>query len=30
MVTASGLVYRIDLATGNEGFQTSIFFQYPW
>jgi hypothetical protein len=30
MVTASGLVYRIDLATGNEGSQTSIFFQYPW
>jgi hypothetical protein len=30
MVTASGLVYRIDLASGNEGFQTSIFFQYPW
>jgi len=30
MVTASGLVYRLDLASGNEGFQTSIFFQYPW
>jgi len=30
MVVASGLVYRIDFATGNEGFQTSIFFQYPW
>jgi len=30
MVTASGLVYRIDLATGYEGIQTSIFFQYPW
>jgi len=30
MVTASGLVYRVDLATGNEGFQTSVFFQYPW
>jgi outer membrane protein assembly factor BamA len=30
MVTASGLVYRVDLASGNEGFQTSIFFQYPW
>jgi hypothetical protein len=30
MVTASGLVYRLDLATGDEGFQSSIFFQYPW
>jgi hypothetical protein len=30
MVTASGLVYRVDLASGNEGFQTSVFFQYPW
>ena len=30
MVTASGLVYRIDLASGNEGFQSSVFFQYPW
>jgi hypothetical protein len=30
MVVASGLVYRIDFATGNEGFQTSVFFQYPW
>jgi hypothetical protein len=30
MVTASGLVYRLDLASGNEGFQSSIFFQYPW
>ena len=30
MVTASGLVYRIDLASGDEGFQSSIFFQYPW
>lgn len=30
IVTASGVVYRIDLATGQEGFETSIFFQYPW
>lgn len=30
MVTASGLVYRLDLASGDEGFQSSIFFQYPW
>ncbi|MFI5304936.1 MAG: hypothetical protein ACHQYP_09105 [Nitrospiria bacterium] len=30
VVTASGLVYRIDLASGYEGFQPSIFFDYPW
>jgi len=30
MVTASGMVYRVDFASGNEGVQTSIFFQYPW
>ncbi|MFI5345982.1 MAG: hypothetical protein ACHQ51_06375 [Elusimicrobiota bacterium] len=30
VVTASGLVYRLDLAGGDEGFQPSIFFQYPW
>lgn len=30
IVTASGVVYRVDLATGREGFQTSVFFQYPW
>lgn len=30
IVTASGVVYRIDLADGDEGFQPSIFFQYPW
>lgn len=30
IVTASGLVYRLDLATGDEGFQPSVFFQYPW
>jgi hypothetical protein len=30
VVTASGLVYRLDLAEGNEGFQPSVFFQYPW
>lgn len=30
MVTASGLVYRLDFATGDEGFQPSVFFQYPW
>ncbi|MBI3995274.1 MAG: BamA/TamA family outer membrane protein [Nitrospirae bacterium] len=30
LVTASGVVYRLDLATGQEGFEPSIFFQYPW
>lgn len=30
VVTASGLIYRLDFATGDEGFQPSIFFQYPW
>lgn len=30
VITASGLVYRLDLAAGDEGFQPSVFFQYPW
>lgn len=30
VVTGSGLVYRLDLAGGQEGFQPSVFFQYPW
>lgn len=30
IITASGLVYRLDLATGDEGAQPSVFFQYPW
>lgn len=30
VVTASGVVYRIDLGFGDEGFQPSVFFQYPW
>lgn len=30
VVTASGVVYRLDLGYGREGFATSIFFQYPW
>ena len=30
VITASGLVYRLDLAGGDEGFQPSVFFQYPW
>ncbi|MDX6769621.1 MAG: hypothetical protein SF051_08825 [Elusimicrobiota bacterium] len=30
IVTASGLVYRLDLGKGDEGWQPSVFFQYPW
>lgn len=30
VVTASGVVYRVDLGFGDEGFQPSVFFQYPW
>jgi len=30
MVTASGIVYRVDLAFGDEGFVPTIFFMYPW
>ena len=30
MVTASGIVYRIDLAFGDEGFVPTVFFMYPW
>lgn len=30
IVTASGLIYRFDIAAGQEGIQPSIFFQYPW
>lgn len=30
LVTASGIIYRLDLATGSEGAQPSIFFNYPW
>lgn len=30
IVTASGVVYRVDLAVGEEGFAPSVFFQYPW
>lgn len=30
MITASGLVYRLDLAQGNEGFETTMFINYPW
>ncbi len=30
IVTASGVVYRVDLAASREGFEPSVFFQYPW
>lgn len=30
IVTASGVVYRVDLGFGGEGVQPSVFFQYPW
>ncbi len=30
MVTASGIVYRVDLGFGDEGFVPTIFFMYPW
>ncbi len=30
VVTASGVVYRIDIAAGQEGVTPNIFFQYPW
>jgi outer membrane protein assembly factor BamA len=30
VVTASGLIYRLDFSAGDEGVQPSIFFQYPW
>lgn len=30
IITASGVVYRFDLAGGDEGWQPSVFFQYPW
>lgn len=30
MVTASGVVFRADVATGNEGVSPSIFIGYPW
>jgi len=30
MVTASGIVYRVDLAFGDEGFVPTVFFMYPW
>ncbi len=30
MVTASGVVFRADVATGREGISPSIFIGYPW
>jgi hypothetical protein len=30
MVTASGVVFRADLALGREGFSPNIFIGYPW
>jgi outer membrane translocation and assembly module TamA len=30
MVTASGVVFRADLAAGREGLSPNIFIGYPW
>ena len=30
MITASGMVFRIDAATGEEGANINVFFDYPW
>ncbi len=30
MITASGIVLRADVATGREGFETTIIVGYPW
>jgi len=30
MVSASGFVYRADVATGHEGSATTMIFSYPW
>lgn len=30
MVTASGLVFRADVAAGSEGIEATIIFGYPW
>jgi hypothetical protein len=29
-ILASGFVVRLDLATGSEGTQPTLIFQYPW
>jgi hypothetical protein len=30
IVTASGLVFRGDVAYGREGFNLAVFIGYPW
>ena len=30
MVVSSGFVFRLDVATGSEGEEVSLFFDYPW
>jgi hypothetical protein len=30
MVVSSGFVFRLDIATGSEGEEVSLFFDYPW
>jgi outer membrane protein assembly factor BamA len=30
LVLAGGFVFRLDLATGDEGFQSQLFMNYPW
>ena len=30
LVTKSGLIFRADVATGDEGKEISIIFGYPW
>lgn len=30
LVTASGAVYRADIANGSEGNELTVFFMYPW
>jgi len=30
LVTASGMVFRLDAATGEEGLNVNVIFDYPW
>ncbi|MEA3383693.1 MAG: hypothetical protein U9Q20_03330 [Campylobacterota bacterium] len=30
MVTGSGLVYRLDMATGDEDYIVTLIINYPW
>ena len=30
MVTASGIIFRADVATGHEGIETTVIIGYPW